>query len=356
LVEKNNNLYIFSFKMKKFIKTIIVFLLLGLILIMPLPIIYLVLDPFKVIKTYDTFYDPNAKGWVFINRDYISTTTFIKNYKNENYNSYILGNSRSRFFRISDWEKHLPLNSKCFHFDANGESIYGLHKKLAYIDKRGLEIKNAILVFDYGILSQDKPRTGHLTIISPELVNNSNIIDFHLTFFRDFLTPKFLYAFLDFKISGVVKPYMKEGDLLINWYPVFDPISNESFDCYEWEDSIRQNKYYTPGRLSKFYSRDTIVKYSPIAIKENQMLILYGIYEIFKKHKTNYKIIISPLYDQVKINQFDLQFLKNLFGENNVYDYSGINKYTKDYKNYYEPAHYRPHVAREILNEVYGGK
>ena len=70
-------------------------------------------------------------------------------------------------------------------------------------------------------------------------------------------------------------------------------------------------------------------------------------------NKTNYRIIISPLYNQIKLNNQDLDYLKQLFGKDNVFDFSGINKFTKDYNNYYESSHYRPHIAREIMQLIY---
>lgn len=42
-----------------------------------------------------------------------------------------------------------------------------------------------------------------------------------------------------------------------------------------------------------------------------------------------------------------------LFGENNIYDFPGVNSITEDYHNYYEDSHYRPCVARFILQTIY---
>ena len=55
----------------------------------------------------------------------------------------------------------------------------------------------------------------------------------------------------------------------------------------------------------------------------------------------------------MKLNESDLIYLKDTFGEDNVFDFSGINEFTNDYRNYYEISHYRPHVARKILEIVY---
>ncbi len=334
--------------MKKFIISFLLFLS-PLILILG---IYIYLDPFKVIKSYTTFFDESEKGRVGLNQDYISTTTFDNNYKTENYNSFIFGNSRSIFYQISDWKKHLSPDSRCYHFDASGESLFSINKKIQYIDKKGLEIKNVLLILDFSTLIQDKSKSGHLFIISPQLVDYSNIKDFHFTFFKAFLTPKLFYAFIDFKITGKVKPYMKKDFLLDDRPRNYDIKINElRYDFFE--DLINSNNYYTPERLSVFHDRSATQNYSPISINKNQKTFLGNIHNIFIKHNTDYKIIISPLYDQIKLNSEDFEYLKILFGENNVFDYSGINEITKDYRNYYESAHYRPHVSRKIMNEIY---
>jgi hypothetical protein len=305
-----------------------------------------------VLRKYDTFFDTKANGWVGLNKDYVSTTTFDNNYLNEQYNSFILGNSRSMFFQVSDWKKQLDSGSNCYHFDAAGESLFALHKKVIYIDSKKVKIKNALLILDNAVLIQDNPRTGHLVSVTPKLVNNSNILSFHLAFLKAFGSPEFLCAYFDFKLSGKVKPYMKENCLLDDRSFNYDILSNEvSFD--KFEKLIAEGKYYSQKRKESFFKRDLIQKYAPVAIKANQKKMLRIIFDIFSKHKTNYKVVISPIYDQIKINNNDLNYLVELFGRNKVFDFSGINCFTEDYNNYYENSHYRPHVAREILNSIY---
>ena len=78
--------------------------------------------------------------------------------------------------------------------------------------------------------------------------------------------------------------------------------------------------------------------------------------EVFQAHHTNCKIIISPEYKQIRINPSDVTELKKIFGEENVFDFSGINEYTNDIRNYYEGSHYRPCLGRRLLDIVYGKK
>ena len=334
--------------MKKLLVTILIFLIPfgGIVLA------YIALDPFMVIRKYDTFYDTKAKGWVGLNVDYVSTTNFDWNYDKAQYNSFIFGNSRSIFYQVSDWSMYLEKESVCYHFDASRESLYALDKKLDYISKKNLKIKNALLILDYEILSEDKPRTGHLFVISPQLEDNKTFFSFQFEFFKSFLSPDFLIAYIDFIFSGKVKPYMKENFLIDDRPKVYNRTTNEiRFETFE--ELISKGKYYTEERKKVFYQRDTIQEYSPVAIAENQKILLRDIFDIFRKNKTNYRIVISPLYNQIKINKQDLDYLNQLFGRDNVFDFSGINKFTKDYTNYYESSHYRPHIAREIMKLIY---
>jgi hypothetical protein len=105
--------------------------------------------------------------------------------------------------------------------------------------------------------------------------------------------------------------------------------------------------------LKLFYKRDSIQKFSNQSIYDEQEILLKNIQSIFKKNKTDYKIIINPLYDQLKINPKDLKYIRDLFGAENVFDFSGINSITNDYHNYYETSHYRPFVCDSILNVIY---
>ena len=71
---------------------------------------------------------------------------------------------------------------------------------------------------------------------------------------------------------------------------------------------------------------------------------------------TDYRIVISPLYDQKKIDTTDLQFLRTVFGADKVFDFSGINDMTASIYHYYETSHYLPAIATEIMDSIYAHK
>ncbi len=95
--------------------------------------------------------------------------------------------------------------------------------------------------------------------------------------------------------------------------------------------------------------------FSPEVLDDEKITYLNEIKKIFEKHHTSYKIIISPLYDQMKLKRATYMTLCDIFGKQNVYDFSGVNKWNRDYHNYSETSHYRPKVAAEILEIIYSG-
>jgi hypothetical protein len=59
------------------------------------------------------------------------------------------------------------------------------------------------------------------------------------------------------------------------------------------------------------------------------------------------------MYDQIYFNQFDLKKLTDIFGAENVYDFTGQNEFTSDIANYYDNYHYKPLCSSKILQKVY---
>ena len=238
--------------MKKFFFKLILFSLPIIFIIFS----YFILDPFKVIYSYDSFYDRSVAGCVFLNKDYVSTTNFDNYYDTLKYNSFIFGNSRTLVYQTSEWKKYIG-NESCYHFDASDEALYAIQKKIKYLNEKKVKIKNVLLILDHRTLIKDNPKSGHLGIISPQLEAKSNFFNFHLASIRAFLNIKFLFVYFDFKISGKVKSYMKKGFLIEDRPFEYDYISNEvRFDQYE--DLIIKNEFYTKERMRVFYNRDTI--------------------------------------------------------------------------------------------------
>jgi hypothetical protein len=323
-----------------------------LLILLPLIVmlaVYLAFDPFEVVYRYKSHYnDPRIN----YNWDYNQTETLIRNYADRKYDSFIFGSSRSIAFLTEDWSRFIG-SSRTLHFAAMNESLYGVHRKVLFLSKERMPIRNALVILDTQLMSMYANSTGHLFIKHPE-VSGESPLTFHLTFFRAFMDIPYFIGYLDYKLTGKVRPVFQKkfGESLR-----YDPVTGDKIQD-KLEKSIAENseKYYKE-RSSVFYPRDVSkpVHAAPV-LQDIQVGMLREMRKVFDDNRTDYRIVISPNYDQKYLSRVDLARLQEIFGADRVYDYSGINRFTRDIHNYYEDSHYRPLVARQILAEIYGGQ
>lgn len=332
---------------KKFTVKLLIFLLpLGII-----PAVYIALDPFKVIKHYNSYINSDTHNYVGLNKDFISTQTFLNYNPTHNYNSFIFGSSRSMCYRISEWQKYIGPES-CFHFDASAESIFGISKKVEMLHKQHVKIKNALIILDYSVLANAKNSTGHLYIKHPLLTGGVSIIPFEMEFFKAFIDYQWLTCYFDYKLNHQVNRFYKIlDDQIVNYTPEINEVK------WLYQDSIiaaDSNNYYNVAHKGVFYDRDTTKpKISKPILKEEHKELMENMAKIFAEDGTNYKIIISPVYDQYKFDPRDMAIIQSVFGAKNVYDFSGVNDITNNKYNYYEASHYRPFIASRIMQYAY---
>lgn len=328
--------------MRHFYKQILLFL-------SPLYIIlisYFCLDPFKVLYSYENYYSNSP---IQLNRDYISTEYFLKTFKIAKYNSFKFGSSRTLAYNCNTWVKYLEKDSKPFSFDASNENIEGIRLKLELIDKLKLNLTNVLLIICPDVTFVDKNQE-HWSIKHPKL--KSNKLYFHLNFLLTFFKKGFFVKYYEYKLIG--KKTSFNSDILslskISWNKSNNDFYPEGNKNMITNDSI---SYYANEYV--FYKRNKIQKENKQTIFINQIIELNNIKTFLSKNGANYKIVISPLYNQLKFHHKDLQLLNYIFDKKNVYDFSGINYLTNNQTNYLENSHYKEVVGNIILDSIYAG-
>jgi hypothetical protein len=307
-----------------------------------------VLDPFRIVRHYD---DYSKNMHIIPNRDFVSTEVFLSNRQKYHYNSFILGSSRTVAFKTETWMKYLEPGSRPFVFDANGESIFGINKKIQYIDSLKDNIKNCLIILCVDTsFSYDSDQDGHLFMKHPSVAGTS-WINFYAEFIKAYFDPKFLLSYYKYiltqKYDSSMRRFIEPSK--IN----YDPITNDIFLVDKDNEICTDLIKYYENKDNIFYKRDPTVIFSKTQISEKQLNMLKNIKDIFAKHHTNYKIVVSPLYDQIQMNPNDLDLLKEIFGSDNVFDFSGKNSITENMENYYENKHYRPVVGNLIIHGLY---
>jgi len=332
--------------MKSFLKRLSVF---GLIPFVFLVIGYVTFDPFKVIYKYDIYGDSP----VILNRDFVSTQIYINQHEKYHYNSFVFGSSRTIAFKPSAWKKYLGKDASVYSFDAAGEAFYGVHDKLQYLDKQNAKIDNALIILcrDWGFKDRSE-HGGHLFKKHPDVSGNSWLA-YHFKFFSSYMNSKFLLAYYNYKFTNEFKPWM--AFIIFKEMMTFDPVTNEmNFPSIDNLLATNPKKYFSE-RDSIFYKREGEKLDTLDRIDAVQLKMFKEVKEILERKRVNYKIVASPLYDEIKFSKHDKDILVKLFGKN-FYDYTGKNKFTEDKQNYYEVSHFRPRVGEAILKEIYEGE
>lgn len=310
---------------------------------------YLVLDPFQVVREHE---DPAGPWCTTRNKNVFTTQLYLSNLANGPYDSFIFGNSRTLAFRVADWKQHLPPNSLPLVFDGHGEGLYGIHSKLSLLDRQGGPIRNALLLFCPGSTFTDmaNPST-HLRIAHPA-ASGQGWLPFHWTFLKAWGSKGFFVKHIDYQLFGTIRPYMK-GAIKAPKGPQFDPITAERTMPIEQEIFADPDRYYRE-HAAEFSGRDsTVAQFAPASITEQHEHALQEMQRILQKHGTDYRIVISPLYSQHRLDTTDRAVLNAIFGSDRVFDYSGINDITNERRNYIERSHFRFHVGERILSEIY---
>lgn len=308
--------------------------------------IYIITDPFMVIYKYD---DYNRKQYLHKNRDFVSTEMFKKNSKKFIYDSFIFGSSTSLFIPPSIWSNYIETENKVFSFDASSERLAGLWSKVKYVDEHGITLKNALLVFDFRTFKEfdnsDPTSMKHFEVY------HSSKYSFHYKYLLQFMKIEFLTAIIPYKLFNKFFPYM-EG--VISMLPdYYDTVTNEYYNPGVNQllkiDSI---KYYE-DRIDRFPARSGEYSEDVKRSTSEHVRMLTEIKEILDKNNTAYKVLICPSYNQLAYNREDLKLTEDVFGKENVYNFTGINRFTEDKGNFYDATHFKKYIGKQLLDSAY---
>ncbi|WP_457067371.1 hypothetical protein [Hymenobacter sp. UYAg731] len=306
---------------------------------------YFIFDPFSALYHYQRF---DNRYSVIPNRDYVSTQMYLNTYRQHPYSSFIVGNSRTVAFLVRDWTPYIG-DTLAFHYDAAGESLYGVWQKLEFLEQHGSSLKNVLLIGDKDLLKQvSNNEEGHLTRKDPRIMN-AFPLSFQLSFVKAYFSNLFFYRYLKYRATGTFTPEMEGMFESRHFY--YDPVTND-MSVPDVDEKIKHDSlgFYAQNDRLRTVRKPGI---SPAVIGAAQLQQLVAISNIFKRHRTNFQFVISPLFQQQQLNPADLAILQRTFGANQIHDFSGVNEFTASPSNYYEESHYRPLVGRQILKRIY---
>jgi len=267
------------------------------------------------------------------------------------YNSFIFGSSRSTGLYGCYLNQKLQ-NSNFFHYANWTETIGGIAAKLEFLDSKNYQIDNAVIFFDTnGTFRGD----GKINDTDHYYLTKESRFNYYATHYKRFFTNMNIdkiRILAGTRVSDATftnwesDPHTNDprhvctSEVLINY-------GNKELDSLQYHETIDSLR-----KVGFFYERDGAQKFLDSQISNREKLYLSRIKEIFDKHNTQYFIIISPLYDQLKFSEQDMSVITKLFG-NRVYDFSGVNDLTNDYYNFNpDRRHFHPYVSKLMFDEI----
>lgn len=308
--------------------------------------LYVIKDPFMVIRHYNDY--DNSKvcqsegtiGWFK-----------YKMFRNiMHYDSFIMGASDTRAFNTHDWNNYIHAHP--YRFFANSEGIADVLLKLQTLDRQPHQpIKHLLIVAEYNSFTGTEPDKGFVHIMPPDVTGKS-MTTFQMTCMQSFFYPNFLLPYLRYqithkyveKMNGVINQYGQTrtrftNDAILYDEPEIARLGEHYWDAKKWDAAKSCHKMPTEYKRTIF---------------EAQLVCLNKIKDICRKHGTDVKIVIGPTLKRIDINHQDLSIIKKIFGQNNVVNFSDdAHCRYNDYHNFYDLAHYRIQVGRDIMKAAY---
>lgn len=324
--------------MKRYLKNLILFC--GPCLVCLLAY-YLIDDPYRLYWPNEDLYEYGERK-VCCNDAYRGIRWMNQYDDSLKYNSFILGSSRSYFYYVDQWKQYLGQDASCFHFGQSGDNLFGTQQRLKYLYSRVQKIDNIMIIMDAEYLADDSKHKGIIYRQPWQVTPEWDYISFNWEFIKAFYT-------LDYqkRVLGLEK---EKRDWEYYYIEQYNELHKSKAE-YLLEN--QPDEYFKGLDSYWLYKRSGMDSIAEPVIFEQQKEALMEIGQLLKEGNTNYRIVINPLYEQVAMNQQDLDILYSIFGRENVFDFSGINEYTNDTTNYYETSHYRPKLCNQIMKVMY---
>ncbi len=316
--------------------------------------IYLILDPFKVVRYYYPYFEPETwETWLGWNKNWVSVTAYEQGREENKYDSFIFGSSISIAYKTDEWGKYLPTNASPFHFDGTEEDIKGILDKMQYIDKLNDTIRHALIVLEPNTF-RNRPTKNFLRYTPPQIGGWETYLDFHCTYFRQFINSDFLKSYIPFKITGESIIY-GEKDIFPKQQLLYNKATNEEgIELMEGKIDNNPDSVYQANEMDRFPIHK--LHYCQPMINDTLRFHLTKISEILKKHNCDYYIVFGPNRKREILHSDDQKILSEIFIPERIYRYTAIDTITDDKPYFYDNNHYRTFVCSAILDSIYNNQ
>lgn len=317
---------------------------------------YVCADPYKVLRHYDSYLPDPAEypARIGMNKGMVTVNNFADRLAHGySYNAFIFGSSISCYYDASLWQQLADTSgrARAYHFDSSSESLQSMADKVEYLDRLGQPLDFALVILDPIIMGgeeADGPAFASPPALRP---SPAALIHWHYTFFRAAANADFLKSWIPARITGI--PVHNGRNMIFEPQPiVYDPAANQE-SLPAWDSLISNNPeaFYSEHRLSPSPSEISI---SQPVLAGRRAEALRRIARTFRKHHTDYQIVIGPNRMKTVLNPADLRLMQAIFEADRVHDYSFtlVHELEQDTL-MYDNTHYRPVFAERLMRQIY---
>lgn len=267
------------------------------------------------------------------------------------YNSFIFGSSRANGINSYHWKTHIDSDARQFLFQGYAQNISGIDDKVRFLEKNGNNIDNALILIDIPSTFAENQTPLDPVKIRDYRLSGQNKVIYHLCRFGAFLRKpsEWCVALKCQPMIAMIDTFSNEFGFEKRSMNVTVPPEKECMrSCSE---AVRISVLREIENTQ--FKEDTISDPLINSIMEEK---LNSICQVFDRQHTDCKIVITPMIYPLyqSINPDDLKLLREKFGEENVYDYSGKNFITTDYCYFSDPLHFNQSAGWWIVEEIFG--
>ena len=318
---KNNNKYnqdLFHF-LKKFS--------LALIIPLPLLLLYLIEDPFRVIHRSYPFVI-NKSTYPF-NRGYLSLMAYERGRESYRYDSFILGNSQCMVLDTKLWEDAVTMPGKAIQMHASQETIEGIYNKIRYIKSKGDTIRNIIIgTYCYA----DAPVQKTIPYRMPWQISSESPVSFHWYYFSQFLR----YSLFRQNIVRHFGVEDKEAKSIFAFYvDSVDQRHNQFFSSYKPYTNMPEN----PGGFIEIECDFPSERIALLKAIESEI------------RNSNYTIVFFPRRDLKVPSQETITLFESIFSKDRVLDLSR-DSVAFSYSDFYDDVHFNNETGRILTQKI----
>lgn len=326
--------------------------LLALLPAIALVALYLIKDPFHVIKPYGgNIYTPGDTVGLTVNTGYFSVESFKHFNPQRHYDSFIFGSSVSGYYLIKDWLPHLPQGSSAMHFNASRETLHGIINKLNYLTRHGVKINNALLVMEDEMLMRQPLDNDVIYVQHPQTEQDLSWWKFHQLYFSAFRHPE-LVAYTLWPNAATTRLVLDKGYATTDIPNRIEPLNEGYYRHIDSLIAVDPDRFYTPQHVARYSLPLKELPCQPKITPEVEDM-LREIARILAKQGTSYQIIIPPHYGYESMHSIDLYQMESIFGEERVHNYSDDPKLGTDLHYYYDDGHLIASECAHLMDSAY---